>query len=134
MGSVVSAGSAGEGIAGSVLTFYSAACACSGLLPSLIGVCHVAIQFPLYEWSKKKLAERSGASSDNLDPAHLVSPPLGGGLPCCACTRHTACLHALVQTLFPACWSEMCGVSFLAYALCAFASVLVVAVACSLMA
>lgn len=48
----------------------------SGLLPSLIGVCHVAIQFPLYEWSKKKLAERSGAPADNLDPAYLVRPLL----------------------------------------------------------
>ena len=67
----------------------------SGLLPSLIGVCHVAIQFPLYEWSKKKLAERSGAAADHLDPAYLVSsspPPERKSLPCCADTCHDACL------------------------------------------
>ena len=51
---------------------------CSGLLPSLIGVCHVAIQFPLYEWSKKKLGERNSCDPNHLDPASLV-----GTLPCC---------------------------------------------------
>jgi len=44
----------------------------SGLLPSLIGVCHVAIQFPLYEYAKSKLAERSGCSPDELPPGQLV--------------------------------------------------------------
>ena len=49
---------------------------CSGLLPSLIGVCHVAIQFPLYEWSKKKLAERNHCDPNHLDAASLVGPLL----------------------------------------------------------
>ena len=52
----------------------SCARACSGLLPSLIGVCHVAIQFPLYEWSKKKLAERNHCDPNHLDAASLVGP------------------------------------------------------------
>ena len=46
---------------------------CSGLLPSLIGVCHVAVQFPLYEACKAKLAERAGTTVDNLDPLSVVS-------------------------------------------------------------
>ena len=45
----------------------------SGLLPSLIGVCHVAVQFPLYEACKAKLAERAGTTVDNLDPLSVVS-------------------------------------------------------------
>jgi len=44
----------------------------SGLLPSLIGVCHVAIQFPLYEYAKEQLAQRSGCSPDELPPGQLV--------------------------------------------------------------
>ncbi|EIE19689.1 mitochondrial carrier, partial [Coccomyxa subellipsoidea C-169] len=44
----------------------------SGLLPSLIGVCHVAIQFPLYEACKKRIAEHKGTSPDRLDPLSLV--------------------------------------------------------------
>ena len=47
---------------------------CSGLLPSLIGVCHVAIQFPLYEYAKVKLAERSKTTPEHLDPLALVNP------------------------------------------------------------
>ena len=47
--------------------------ACSGLLPSLIGVCHVAVQFPLYEACQAKLAERAGTTVDNLDPLSVVS-------------------------------------------------------------
>lgn len=46
---------------------------CSGLLPSLIGVCHVAIQFPLYEACKQKLSERNNVTPDRLDPLSLVS-------------------------------------------------------------
>ena len=46
----------------------------SGLLPSLIGVCHVAIQFPLYEYAKERLAQRSGCSPDELPPGQLVRP------------------------------------------------------------
>ena len=45
---------------------------CSGLLPSLIGVCHVAIQFPLYEACKKSIAEYKDTSPDRLDPLSLV--------------------------------------------------------------
>ncbi len=51
--------------------------ACSGLLPSLIGVCHVAVQFPLYEACKAKLAERAGTTVDNLDPLSVVSAQPG---------------------------------------------------------
>ena len=59
---------------------------CSGLLPSLIGVCHVAIQFPLYEWSKKKLAERNNCDPNNLDPASLVgTAPFGLSWGCVWC-------------------------------------------------
>ncbi|BDA46729.1 mitochondrial nicotinamide adenine dinucleotide transporter [Coccomyxa sp. Obi] len=44
----------------------------SGLLPSLIGVCHVAIQFPLYEACKQSIAEYKNTSPDRLDPLSLV--------------------------------------------------------------
>lgn len=46
---------------------------CSGLLPSLIGVCHVAVQFPLYEACKAKMAERQHTTVDHLDPLSVVS-------------------------------------------------------------
>ena len=49
------------------------AVACSGLLPSLIGVCHVAVQFPLYEYCKAKIAERENTTVDRLDPLSVVS-------------------------------------------------------------
>ena len=42
---------------------------CSGLLPSLIGVAHVAIQFPLYEALKSRLGEEE----HDLSPLKLVS-------------------------------------------------------------
>ena len=44
----------------------------SGLAPSMAGVCHVAIQFPLYEAAKQYAAERRGADPDQLDAAELV--------------------------------------------------------------
>ena len=46
---------------------------CSGLLPSLIGVCHVAVQFPLYEYCKSRIAEKEGTTVDRLDPLSVVS-------------------------------------------------------------
>ncbi|MEW5305742.1 MAG: hypothetical protein WDW36_008261 [Sanguina aurantia] len=39
----------------------------SGLAPSLAGVCHVAIQFPLYEGAKQYLATRGNSSSGTDD-------------------------------------------------------------------
>lgn len=39
----------------------------SGLAPSLAGVCHVAIQFPLYEGAKQYLATRGNSSSSTDD-------------------------------------------------------------------
>lgn len=44
----------------------------SGLAPSLMGVCHVAIQFPLYEYCKAQVAELNGHSTDTLSPGELV--------------------------------------------------------------
>ena len=46
--------------------------ACSGLLPSMMGVAHVAIQFPLYEAFKAKLAERHHRDPTELPAADLV--------------------------------------------------------------
>ena len=44
----------------------------SGLLPSMMGVAHVAIQFPLYEALKGKLAERHHRDVNDLPAADLV--------------------------------------------------------------
>lgn len=45
---------------------------CSGLLPSIIGVAHVAIQFPLYEAMKTYLAGSSPGQEVHLGPLQLV--------------------------------------------------------------
>lgn len=46
----------------------------SGLAPSMAGVCHVAIQFPLYEAAKQYAAKRrgGGCDADSLDAVDLV--------------------------------------------------------------
>mmetsp|Transcript_33615 Transcript_33615/g.85117 ORF Transcript_33615/g.85117 Transcript_33615/m.85117 type:complete len:349 (-) Transcript_33615:1329-2375(-) len=45
----------------------------SGLAPSLMGILHVAIQFPLYEFSKGRIAEAGEKhSSDELTASELV--------------------------------------------------------------
>ena len=45
----------------------------SGLGPSLVGICHVMIQFPTYEAAKAALAARDGCSPDALGTAELVA-------------------------------------------------------------
>lgn len=44
----------------------------SGLLPSLAGLSHVAIQFPLYEKMKSYYAKKDNTTPDNLRPGRLV--------------------------------------------------------------
>ncbi|XP_039143662.1 nicotinamide adenine dinucleotide transporter 1, chloroplastic-like [Dioscorea cayenensis subsp. rotundata] len=44
----------------------------SGLLPSLAGVCHVAIQFPAYERIKSYLAKRENTTVDKLSLKNLA--------------------------------------------------------------
>eukprot|EP00879_Flechtneria_rotunda_P025779 GHRR01027424.1.p1 GENE.GHRR01027424.1~~GHRR01027424.1.p1 ORF type:complete len:419 (+),score=141.55 GHRR01027424.1:107-1363(+) len=44
----------------------------SGLAPSMAGICHVAIQFPLYEAAKVQAANRRGVRTDELTAAELV--------------------------------------------------------------
>ncbi|KAI8470209.1 MAG: mitochondrial carrier domain-containing protein [Monoraphidium minutum] len=44
----------------------------SGLAPSMAGICHVAIQFPLYEAAKAHAAARRGVRPDELDAHELV--------------------------------------------------------------
>lgn len=44
----------------------------SGLLPSLAGVSHVAIQFPAYEKMKVYLARRDNTTVDNLKPGKIA--------------------------------------------------------------
>ncbi|EPS70095.1 hypothetical protein M569_04665, partial [Genlisea aurea] len=44
----------------------------SGLLPSLVGISHVAIQFPTYERIKYYLATRKDNSSNKLSPAEIA--------------------------------------------------------------
>eukprot|EP00798_Chlamydomonas_sp_ICE-L_P007428 gene7428-561_t len=44
----------------------------SGLAPSMMGIFHVGIQFPLYEWSKSELAGRRECKADELTALELV--------------------------------------------------------------
>lgn len=44
----------------------------SGLLPSLVGVTHVAIQFPVYEKVKLYFAKRDNTTVDKLSPGHVA--------------------------------------------------------------
>uniref|UniRef100_A0A7N0VIX5 Mitochondrial carrier protein n=1 Tax=Kalanchoe fedtschenkoi TaxID=63787 RepID=A0A7N0VIX5_KALFE len=44
----------------------------SGLLPSLAGISHVAIQFPSYERAKSYLAKRNNTTVDKLNPTNLA--------------------------------------------------------------
>lgn len=53
----------------------------SGLLPSLIGVAHVAIQFPLYEAIKARMAQRQSCDASELHVSDLVRSLLPS-MPC----------------------------------------------------
>ncbi|KAG1656638.1 hypothetical protein FOA52_008862 [Chlamydomonas sp. UWO 241] len=44
----------------------------SGLVASMFGIVHVAIQFPLYEYSKSRIAENTDRCSNELTAAELV--------------------------------------------------------------
>jgi hypothetical protein len=44
----------------------------NGLVPSLMGIAHVAIQFPLYEATKSELAKRSGTTPSSLTIPELI--------------------------------------------------------------
>lgn len=44
----------------------------SGIFPSMAGILHVAIQFPLYEFCKSSISQRTGRRNDDLTPAELV--------------------------------------------------------------
>jgi len=43
-----------------------------GIAPSLLGLTHVCIQFPLYEWLKQSLAKRGRKSKDQLNATELI--------------------------------------------------------------
>eukprot|EP00798_Chlamydomonas_sp_ICE-L_P031428 gene31428-6604_t len=44
----------------------------SGLAPSMMGIFHVGIQFPLYEYSKSMVAERTQRKSEDLTALELI--------------------------------------------------------------
>lgn len=44
----------------------------SGILPSLVGISHVAIQFPAYEKLKSYMAKRDNTTIEKLTPGHLA--------------------------------------------------------------
>jgi hypothetical protein len=65
----------------------------SGLLPSIMGVMHVMIQFPLYEAAKEFLATKGDQDADELRPLQLVCPLAG---------EHHHCFSDFVPILL--CW------------------------------
>ena len=74
-----------EGIA----TFYK------GLYASFLGLSHVAIQFPLYEYLKKKARERhEGTKEDTID---LIGASLGAKLVACVLTYPHEVLRSRLQ-------------------------------------
>lgn len=44
----------------------------SGIFPSMAGILHVAIQFPLYEFCKTSIAQRTDRTTEDLTAAELV--------------------------------------------------------------
>jgi solute carrier family 25 folate transporter 32 len=44
----------------------------TGLTPSLFGVGHVCVQFPLYEYLKIRAADRSGVEVENLATTDIL--------------------------------------------------------------
>nr|CAB3473195.1 unnamed protein product [Digitaria exilis] len=65
----------------------------SGLLPSLVGVAHVAIQLPVYEKVKLYFAKRDNTTVDNLGPTEVAMCSSGSKIAASIITYpHEVCL------------------------------------------
>ena len=66
----------------------------SGLAPSMMGILHVAIQFPLYEFSKTYMAERTQRRPEELTPPELVATSAAAKMVASTATYpHEVCIN-----------------------------------------
>eukprot|EP00775_Hariotina_reticulata_P011121 gene11121-11275_t len=87
----------------------------SGLAPSMAGICHVAIQFPLYEAAKVHAAAQRGVRTDELTASELVMTSAFSKMVASTITYPHEVIRSYMHVTGSGPWnglSEACGVIF----------------------